>query len=122
MATHPITKATTRLGVCRNKRALDLYNATLTDPRQRCETVWALGKTGCPSVVPPLLQALQDSDVEVRREAVWTLARIGETTALAALRHALCDPDVEVRHMAAEAISIISRKQQHHKMRGTSST
>ena len=57
--------------------------------------------------IPALLEALKDSDLEVRRTAVWALGQIEDSGASAALREALKDTDRRVKFGALRALVAI---------------
>jgi epoxyqueuosine reductase len=69
----------------------------------------ALGNSGDPAAVPPLVRALErDRYPLVRGHAAWALGRLGGDAAEAALRHAeRADPDAAVREEAAAALSAL---------------
>jgi epoxyqueuosine reductase len=48
----------------------------------------ALGNSGNPAAVPPLLAALEDPEALVRAHAAWALGRLGGVAARAALERA----------------------------------
>ena len=74
----------------------------------RADAAAELGRMGegAKDAVPALIQALQDSDAEVRYNATWALGNIGEG-AVPALIQALQGPDEGVRWNAAEALGKI---------------
>jgi epoxyqueuosine reductase len=60
--------------------------------------VVALGNSGNPDAVPPLVRALADDDPLVRAHAAWALGRLGGATARAALDRARRrEPSAETR-------------------------
>jgi len=65
----------------------------------------ALGNSGNPDAVPPLVAALDDPEPLVRGHAAWALGRLGGRRARAALeaarRH---EPDAEVAAEIAHAL------------------
>jgi epoxyqueuosine reductase len=66
----------------------------------------ALGNTGNPAAVPPLIVALADPEPLVRGHAAWGLGRLGGKSARAALerlRRGDVDPDVRAESQAALA-------------------
>jgi len=65
---------------------------------------------GAPAV-PPLIQALGDSDWVVRRAAAEALGKLGDPQAVPALIQALGDSDSDVRAVAAEALGAIGDPQ-----------
>jgi hypothetical protein len=74
-----------------------LIRATCTQVR---EVVVGLGAPA----VPALIQALGDSDWDVRRAAAEALGKLGDPQAVPALIQALGDSDWDVRRAAAEAL------------------
>ena len=68
-----------------------------------------LGKIGGPSVIPVLIEALDDDDAYVRRAAIHQLCVIREpiSQVVPALMQTLADPDSHVRFLGAIALSKI---------------
>jgi HEAT repeat protein len=83
-----------------------------TDLKRRL--VEAFGAAGAPAV-PALIQALGDSDWDVRRAAAEALGAIGDPQAVPALIKALRDRSEDVRHAARQAIQQIQTKQSQTK-------
>ena len=69
--------------------------------------VTLLGKTTSETAIPILLNALENSDSDVRIIASEALANIGSKTALQGLLKAIKHPDTGVRRSAAKALGII---------------
>ncbi|MHC5019967.1 MAG: tRNA epoxyqueuosine(34) reductase QueG [Planctomycetota bacterium] len=68
----------------------------------------ALGNTGGPAAVPPLVAALQDDDPLVRGHAAWALGRLGGDAARAALEaRAAIEPDGWVREELTLALAAL---------------
>jgi HEAT repeat protein len=76
--------------------------------------VEAFGAAGAPAV-PTLIQALGDSDRDVRRAAAEALGKLGDPQAVPALIQALGDSDRAVRRAAQQAIQQIETKQSQTK-------
>jgi len=72
--------------------------------RDRIKTVQALGASGDPRAVPTLIQALADSDADIRRMAAEALGKLGDPQAIPALAQTLRDSEWDVRCAAAEAL------------------
>ena len=73
------------------------------DGQVRSAAAKALGRTGDPSALGPLVDALKDADVEVRTNVTEALGRIG-ANAVEPLIATLEDPDDHVRIGAATAL------------------
>ena len=75
----------------------------------------ALGKLGDKSAVEPLIQALKESDVQIRRAAAGALEKVGNAEAVEALIQSLKDTDKSVRLLSANALGKIgdSRAVEH---------
>jgi hypothetical protein len=75
----------------------------------------ALGEFGDKSAVEPLIQALKQSDVQIRRAAAGALAKVGNAEAVEALIQSLKDTDKSVRSLSANALGKIgdSRAVEH---------
>jgi HEAT repeat protein len=88
-----------------------LEEARSPDPKARRMAVRALGAVGAKdeAVVPALIAAIKDVNVDVRRETVLALLNIGPPAkdAIPTLREATADPDPRVRLYAAKAIEKI---------------
>ena len=63
-----------------------------------------MGKLGDSRVVPALLEALKDEDVDVRQAAAEALGKLGDSRSVPALVEALKDEIADVRRTAAEAL------------------
>lgn len=64
-----------------------------------------LGLIHIPDAIPPLVQALDDSDVRVRQAAVWAIGQVGTASALTGLVRLLGDPSLVVSHRAQEVLA-----------------
>ena len=73
----------------------------------RWETTRALGESGDPQAVEPLLEALDDERVYVRRGAAWALGEIGDARAVGPLTKIAQDKGNRIREIAAEALDRI---------------
>ena len=73
----------------------------------RRNAVWELRKVGGVSVVPLLIEALEDNYWEVRLAAAEVLGHIGDASAAEALVKATKDPDGDVRGTAVKALERI---------------
>jgi len=71
----------------------------------RIMTIWALGSSGDPSVVPRLQPLYESSDDGIRKMVVYALGALPGEAQLATLRTALQDPAVDVRWNAAVALA-----------------
>jgi len=71
----------------------------------RRDAAKALGETGDPRAVNPLIGLLSDSEGEVSFSAIDALKKINSQTAISSLATALGHPSYNVRHMAATALS-----------------
>jgi len=67
----------------------------------------ALGELGDKSAVEPLIQALKESDVQIRRAAAGALEKVGNAEAVEALIQSLKDTDKSVRMVSAKALGKI---------------
>ena len=66
----------------------------------------ALGNSGDPKAVPPLIKALGEGDPLVREHAAWALGRLGGSEAEAALRSALAgEGDTDLRREIEAALA-----------------
>jgi HEAT repeat protein len=74
------------------------------DPRVRGDAAEALGRSGDPRAVEPLLAALKDADSDIRQRAAAALATAGDPSAVEQLLPALEDEDHSVRAAAARAL------------------
>jgi len=86
-----------------------LVEALADDLMVAAAAVEALVEVGAPAV-PPLVEALQAHDVQVRRHAAKALSRLGDARAVDALIEALEDPNYSVRWLAAEGLVTIGRE------------
>jgi len=84
--------------------ALEKTVRTDTSAAVRRYAAEALGWIGDSSVVPALIDAAGDRDVDVRRYAATQLGRMGEVSALQALVKLFDDPDEDVRWAAVVAV------------------
>ena len=74
----------------------------------------AFGAAGAPAV-PALIQALGDSDSDVRAAAAEALGELGDPQAVPPLIEALGDRSENIRHAARQAIQQIQTKQSQKK-------
>jgi cyclophilin family peptidyl-prolyl cis-trans isomerase/HEAT repeat protein len=77
------------------------------DAGVRRRAALAAGRVGDPSLVPALVDLMNDAEVEVRRVAAFALGLAGDPRAADRLLAALADPDAAVRGRSAEALSRI---------------
>jgi HEAT repeat protein len=94
------------------QKLVNLYSKTLArsrDVAERRDAARGLGTINAPEVVPPLTEALADSDPTVRRQAADALWRVSEfaESATDALRGRLDDPSPGVRVRAAAALEAL---------------
>jgi HEAT repeat protein len=68
-------------------------------------TIWALGSSGDPSVVPKLQPLYESPDQGVRKMVVYALGALPGEAQVVTLRTALQDPSPDVRWNAAVALS-----------------
>ena len=71
----------------------------------RISTIWALGSSGDPGVVPHLLPLYDSGDPGIRKMTVYALGALPGDAQLTILRKALDDPTVDVRWNAAVALA-----------------
>jgi hypothetical protein len=76
----------------------------------RQKAVEALHDFGGETVITDLVQALKDSDVQVRLQAVKAVSKIGGNEALAGLIDALNDSDYEVKEEAALVLASVGER------------
>src|ERR1043166_3247007 len=74
-----------------------------SDPSERAGPAVARADTGR-AVIRALVEASEDSDLEVRRAALHSLARFEDPETAGTFRAALRDPDAELRRVAVEEI------------------
>jgi hypothetical protein len=88
------------------KAVADL-SASLDDPdsEARISTIWALGSSGDPSVVPKLEPLYASSDAGIRKIVVYALGALPGDAQLGTLRAALQDRAPDVRWNAAVALA-----------------
>ena len=67
----------------------------------------AIGHVGLAEGVPPLIEALADTDAEVRQMAAFALGLLGDKRAVDPLIALLEDPAAIVQGSAAEALGLI---------------
>ena len=67
----------------------------------RITTIWALGSSGDPAVVPRLQMLMESSDAGIRKMAVYALGALPGDAPLAALRKGMGDDAPDVRWNAA---------------------
>lgn len=70
----------------------------------RANSAEALGKIGSKKATIPLIDSLEDPDIEVRWKAAEALGKIGDKTAVEPLILALSDKDGDVRKNAARSL------------------
>ena len=75
-----------------------------SDPSERAGPAVARADTGR-AVIRALVEASEDSDLEVRRAALHSLARFEDPETAGTFRAALRDPDAEIRRVAVEALA-----------------
>ncbi|MCP4398357.1 MAG: CHAT domain-containing protein [bacterium] len=79
--------------------------AKAQNPEMRWRAVWALGEIGAKTVIPTLIQALEDENSGVRATAANALQGFRQSAVVAALRERLQhDPAADVRASAASAL------------------
>jgi len=71
----------------------------------RISTIWALGSSGDPGVVPHLLPLYDSSDAGIRKMTVYALGALPGDAQIVTLRTALQDAEPDVRWNAAVALS-----------------
>lgn len=71
----------------------------------RISTIWALGSSGDPGVVPKLLPLYDSADAGIRKMTVYALGALPGDAQLATLRTALDDMAVDIRWNAAVALA-----------------
>jgi HEAT repeat protein len=82
-------------------------STSLDDPdsEARISTIWALGSSGDPSVVPKLQPLYASNDPGIRKIVVYALGALPGDVQLPTLRTALVDPAPDVRWNAAIALA-----------------
>ncbi len=79
--------------------------ATDRNPRVRGTAAWALGQLDLKTAPKGLIDALADSETELRLKASWALSEIGDEAALPALRAALSrEQDARARQAEVRAL------------------
>jgi HEAT repeat protein len=73
----------------------------------RKHAAWGLGALDASEAVPALVEALKDSEAEVREQVAWALGAIGDRRAVDGLIGALADSAPGVRRQAAWALGAI---------------
>jgi HEAT repeat protein len=73
----------------------------------RMKALQALGKTGDPRGVPPIVAALKDENPDIRFESAAALKVIGNEDAVKPLIDALEDESAKVREEAADSLAVI---------------
>ncbi|MGB7217413.1 MAG: HEAT repeat domain-containing protein [Vicinamibacterales bacterium] len=71
----------------------------------RISTIWALGSSGDPGVVPKLLPLYDSPDAGIRKMTVYALGALPGDAQMATLRAALEDAAVDIRWNAAVALA-----------------
>jgi hypothetical protein len=92
-----------RMAACTHYLHEKFPEAFRNDTALKRRLVEAFGAAGAPAV-PALIQALGDSDWDVRRAAAEALGDLGDPQAIPALIKALGDSDWVVRRASAEAL------------------
>lgn len=82
------------------------------DPGRRWKAAESLARSGDTRAVDPLIRSLSDEDWRVRQKTVWALGYLGDPAAIPALRRAYRNELEGVREMIAEAITMITMKEQ----------
>lgn len=77
------------------------------EPGIRRRAALAAGRIGDPSLVPTLLDLMNDAEIEVERMAVFALGLVGDPAAVDRLLAALGDSEPVIRGLAAEALGRI---------------
>jgi HEAT repeat protein len=87
--------------------AVARLTAALDDPdsEARISTIWALGSSGDPTVVPKLEPLFASSDAGIRKIVVYALGALPGDRQIGTLRAALEDPAADVRWNAAVALA-----------------
>jgi HEAT repeat protein len=79
------------LGALKNPRAISLLVPLLDDQRLNYKVVWALGEIGGPTVIEPLIGALDNESPDVRVNAIHALQTLGARQALPRLQALVAD-------------------------------
>jgi vesicle coat complex subunit len=102
------------LGCIRGKEAADAVKTALKDEHVavRSAAAWSAGNLATPSLLQPLVDALQqDPEVTVRAMAAEQLKEFGGETVIAALINALSDKAPEVRGYAATSLAALGAEE-----------
>jgi HEAT repeat protein len=103
--------AAVALGELGDAEAGDALVARLSDPTEdsfvRRSAARALGHLIRGELLPPLLVALDDPDLEVRCQAIWALAESGGPAAAETLLARTTDPEPCVRHAAVHGLAAV---------------
>ncbi len=89
-------------------KLIEAFKDESEDGMVQARAMYALVEIGTPAV-PPLIEALESDDVNVRLMALNTLGLIGPdaTDAVPAIKKALEDPDPDVQNRAKDALEKI---------------
>jgi HEAT repeat protein len=88
------------------KRAiLEAYRSS--NPKIRCSSIYAMGKSCNPAWLPTLLEELGSADAEIRYEAAGACGELGEEEAVPHLTALVNSPDIEVQLAAIQALGKI---------------
>jgi len=96
------------LGRTRDPKAVPLLAAKAgkdSSPEQRIYALMALGATGLPSAVEPLIESVTDEDPGVRKTATYALGELRQPKAIPSLTARLEDTEPDVRWNAAIALA-----------------
>jgi HEAT repeat protein len=77
------------------------------DPKIRCSSIYAMGKSCNPAWLPTLLKELGSADTEIRYEAAGACGELGEEEAVPHLTALVNGPDIEVQLAAIQALGKI---------------
>lgn len=84
---------------------LEAYHSN--DPKIRCGSIYAMGKSCNPAWLPTLLKELGSADTEIRYEAAGACGELGEEEAVPHLTALVNGPDIEVQLVAIQALGKI---------------
>jgi HEAT repeat protein len=79
------------------------------EPEVRKAAAWALGHSGNPSMVKPLVMALREDDVNVKITVIDALGELGSESAMQSLLTLMNDPTPEIRAAVSRATERISQ-------------
>ncbi len=83
----------------------DLARLTSWRPTRRANAAADLGLIHSGETIPPLVRALQDSDVRVRQAAVWAIGQVGTPASLTGLVPLLGDRSLMVANRVQEVLA-----------------